>query len=77
MGTINEELGGSYLGGCCLVVVYPLCACFRRQKFREAYNLEGNLCQDCLVTLICPFCHVCQMKSEILHRGSPPNQQMS
>lgn len=74
---MNEELGGSFAGGCVFSILCAPCMCFKRQTFREAYNIDGNLCMDCFANIFCHWCMICQMRNEIMSRGSPPNQVMS
>ncbi|CAF3096056.1 unnamed protein product [Rotaria socialis] len=58
----------SLFGCCCLMHTV------KRGQLRTKYNLEEDVCADCLMTCCCPPCAICQEAREIKVRGSarPP-----
>ncbi|XP_061071576.1 placenta-specific gene 8 protein-like [Conger conger] len=39
-----------------------------RSVYRTRYNIQGSLCNDCLVNSFCLTCSVCQLKRDINRR---------
>ncbi|RVE66116.1 hypothetical protein OJAV_G00123350 [Oryzias javanicus] len=52
------------MGECCVFGTgYPI-----RSVYRTRYNIQGSMCNDCLVSLFCPVCSTCQLKRDINRR---------
>ncbi|EFJ51224.1 hypothetical protein VOLCADRAFT_103596 [Volvox carteri f. nagariensis] len=68
--------GGNCYGAClayyCLFSL-GLC-CFMhmsvRGHIRQKYGINGNGCNDCLLTMCCPLCAICQETREIAKHSS-------
>ena len=67
---------------CCILVllgtgacgsIVPWCVtCNQRGKIRGKYGIAGGSCGDCIVTLFCTPCTMCQQHKELLIRGTAP-----
>ncbi|GIL81802.1 hypothetical protein Vretimale_1405 [Volvox reticuliferus] len=53
----------SLIGVCCILHMGT------RSRIREKYGIAGSSCNDCLLTMCCPLCAICQETREVTKRG--------
>ncbi|CAH1800612.1 unnamed protein product [Owenia fusiformis] len=58
---LADEMGESF----CVPVCVPGGTILIRQKLRLENNIQGSVCDDCIMAACCYQCHLCQMKREI------------
>ncbi|XP_025092963.1 placenta-specific gene 8 protein-like [Pomacea canaliculata] len=58
---LAQDLGEN----CCVPFCVPGWLVVLRTKFRTQMNIEGSVCNDCLVTSCCGMCAMCQLMREV------------
>ncbi|GLC46336.1 hypothetical protein PLESTB_001000300 [Pleodorina starrii] len=66
MGPEEVFCGGNCCGACCCYAILwdlGLCCLLHmgaRRRIREKYGIQSNGCNDCMLTMCCPLCAICQ-----------------
>jgi len=60
----SDNAGESLLKSIFQCLLYPFLVPFLRNKVRKEKEIEGNVCQDVALGLLCPCCVVIQLKTE-------------
>ena len=60
----SDNAGQSMTKSILQCVFYPFLVPFLRNKVRKEKKIEGNVCQDAVLGLLCPCCVIIQLKTE-------------
>lgn len=64
---------GNCVGACLLVSCLPiLLNCLAHGGLRAAYGIRGTVCEDCLASVCCTHCTICQQSREVKIRSQAP-----
>ncbi|GFO04010.1 placenta-specific gene 8 protein-like [Plakobranchus ocellatus] len=50
---------------CCVALCVPAPVLVLRTKWRTQNNIQGDICDDCLLTSLCGSCVACQLAREV------------
>ncbi|XP_013400653.1 placenta-specific gene 8 protein [Lingula anatina] len=62
---LSSRMGESCCVGCCV----PFALITMRTAMRERYNIQGSICDDCMASLCCMHCVMCQLQIEMSNVG--------